>query len=118
MLFIAMMMSVNGGGRFPARWESRSQKRSGKKESACSVRSRNSIRDAKYANDEWRDAVRSEVAGAEAGGVFRKWKYPRVAGWFGGEGAAFLASGDAAGVISVLFAVDPLEEDIEQEVTA
>ena len=38
---------------------------------------------------------------------------------FGGEGAALLAArGDAAGVIFVLFAVDPLEEDIEQEVTA
>ena len=37
---------------------------------------------------------------------------------FGGGGAAFLAGGDAAGVLSVLFAVDPLEEGVEQEVTA
>ena len=39
-------------------------------------------------------------------------------GLFGGNGAAFLAGGDAAGVLSVLFAVDPLEEDVEQEITA
>jgi len=41
-----------------------------------------------------------------------------VAGLFGGEGVAFLAGSDAAGVISVFFAVDPLEEGVEQEVTA
>ncbi len=39
-------------------------------------------------------------------------------GLFGRKGAAFLAGGDAAGVVSVLFAVDPLEQDVEQEVTA
>jgi hypothetical protein len=38
---------------------------------------------------------------------------------FGGDGAAFFAaSGDAAGVLSVLLAVDPLEQDIEKEITA
>ena len=36
-----------------------------------------------------------------------------------GESAAFFAaSGRAAGVVSVLHAVDPLEQDIEQKVTA
>jgi hypothetical protein len=41
-----------------------------------------------------------------------------VAGLFGREGAAFLAGGDAAGVLPVFFAVDPLEEGVEQEITA
>jgi len=41
-----------------------------------------------------------------------------VAGLFGGEGAAFLACGNAAGALPVLFAVDPLEEGVEQKVTA
>ncbi len=50
--------------------------------------------------------------------MFRKWYYARVAGLFGGEGAAFLAGGDTADVLSVFFAVDPLEQDVEQEVTA
>ena len=39
-------------------------------------------------------------------------------GLFNGVGVAFLACGDVAGVLSVLFAVDPLEQDVEQEVTA
>ena len=41
-----------------------------------------------------------------------------MAGLFGGEGAAFFACGDAAGVLSIFFAVDPLEEGVEQEITA
>lgn len=62
--------------------------------------------------------MRSEVAGAVLDRALRKREYARVAGLFGGESAAFLAGGDAAGVLSVLFAVDPLEQDAEEEVTA
>ena len=62
---------------------------------------------------------RSEVAGAVAHGLLGKRECARLSGLFAGEGAALLAaSGDAAVVIFVFFAVDPLEEDIEQEVTA
>jgi hypothetical protein len=65
------------------------------------------------------EAAQSEVAGAVLDGVLRKREY---AGFFdtpAREGAALLAAGgDAAGAILVFFAVDPLEEDIEQEVTA
>jgi hypothetical protein len=42
-----------------------------------------------------------------------------MAGWFGGKGSAFLAAGgDAAGVLSVPFTVDPLEQDVQQKVAA
>jgi hypothetical protein len=46
--------------------------------------------------------------------VLRKREYARLADFFGGEGGA----SRAAGVFSVLFAVYPLEQDIEQEVTS
>jgi len=47
-----------------------------------------------------------------------KQEYAMRIGLFNGVGVAFLACGDVAGVLSVLFAVDPLEQDVEQEVTA
>src|SRR6266481_10134223 len=56
----------------------------------------------------------SVVAGAVANGAFGKPEHARLIGLFGGEGAAFFtACGDAAGVIFVFFAVDPLEQDVE-----
>ena len=39
-------------------------------------------------------------------------EYARRIGLFGREGSAFLACGNAAGVFSVLFTVDPLEQDV------
>jgi hypothetical protein len=64
-------------------------------------------------------AARSEVAGSVLHGAFGKRKYAGLFNRFAGEGLAFLtAGGCAAGVFSVFFAVSPLEEDIEQEVTA
>src|SRR6266850_956259 len=57
--------------------------------------------------------ARSVVAGAVANGAFGKPEHARLIGLFGGEGAAFFtACGDAAGVIFVFFAVDPLEQDV------
>jgi hypothetical protein len=51
--------------------------------------------------------------------VLRKREYARLSDFLVGEGAVFLAAGGhAAGVFSVLFAVYPLEQDIEQEVTS
>jgi hypothetical protein len=48
----------------------------------------------------------------------RKGDYAGLCGFFG-ESAAFLAAGGrAAAMVSVLLAVDPLEQDVEQEVTA
>ena len=64
-------------------------------------------------------AARSEVAGSVLDRVLRKRECARLAGSFGGEGAASLAAcGRAAGVFSVLLTVDPLKQDIEQKVTA
>ena len=51
-------------------------------------------------------------------GVLRKREYAWLSGLFGGEGSAFLACGNVAGVFSVLFTVDPLEQDVEQKVKA
>jgi hypothetical protein len=49
----------------------------------------------------------------------RKRDHPVFANLVADEGLAFLAGcGGAAGMFSALFAVDPLEEDIEQKVTA
>jgi hypothetical protein len=63
--------------------------------------------------------ARSEVAGSVLDRVLRKRECARLAGFFGGEGAASLAAcGGAACVFSVLFAVDPLKQDVEQKVTA
>jgi len=45
-------------------------------------------------------------------GVLRKRDYLGLSNLFGGEGSAFLACGNAAGVFSVLFTVDPLEQDV------
>ena len=50
--------------------------------------------------------------------AFRERDDARVIGWFGRKSEAFRAGGEAAGVLSVLFAVDPLEEAVEQEITA
>jgi len=51
--------------------------------------------------------------------VLRKREYARLSDFLVGEGAAFLAAGGhAAGVFSVLFAVYPLKQNIEQEVTS
>jgi len=64
-------------------------------------------------------APRSVIAGTVVHGAFRKRKYARHFGLLAGEGAAlFTACGWAAGMVSVLFAVDPLEQDVEQEVTS
>ena len=52
-------------------------------------------------------------------GVFREWENARGIGLFGGKGAAFFAAGgDAAGMLPVFFTVEPLEQDVEQEVTS
>jgi hypothetical protein len=62
---------------------------------------------------------RSEVAGSLLDRVLRKRDYDGLFDFFAGEGVAFLgAGGDTAGMISVLLTVDPLKQDIEQEVTA
>ncbi len=62
---------------------------------------------------------RSEVAGSLMHRVLRKREYARLADFFGGKGGAFLAAGGhTAGVFSVLFAVYPLKQNIEQEVTS
>jgi len=54
-----------------------------------------------------------------AHGVLGKQEYARLLGLLAGEGEAFPGTGgDAAGMIFVFFAVDPLKEDVEQEVTA
>ena len=61
----------------------------------------------------------SEEAGAVLHGAFGKWEHAGLFNRFAGEGLAFLTTGGyATGVFSVLFAVDPLKEDVEQEVTA
>ncbi len=60
----------------------------------------------------WRGGeARSEVAGAALDGVLRKRDYAGLSD-FVREGSAFLACGNAAGVFSVLFTVDPLEQDV------
>jgi hypothetical protein len=65
------------------------------------------------------EAARSEIAGSVLHGVLRKREYAGFFDTFGGDGAALVAArGHAAGVIFVLFAVDPLKQDVEQEVTA
>jgi hypothetical protein len=65
------------------------------------------------------DGRRSEVAGSVLHDALRKREYVGFFDTFAGEGLALLtAGGYATGVFSVLFAVDPLEEDVEQEVTA
>jgi hypothetical protein len=62
---------------------------------------------------------RSEVAGSVLHGAFGKREYVGLFDTFAGEGLAFLASGgDTTSVVSVLFTVDPLKQDVEQEVTA
>ncbi len=49
----------------------------------------------------------------------RKAENARLFDLFAGDGAAFFAAGDdTAGAVSVLFAVDPLKQDIQQKVTA
>jgi hypothetical protein len=61
---------------------------------------------------------RSEVAGSVLHGGLGKREY---AGFnrFAGQGLAVLtACGYAAGVFAVFLAVDPLEQDVEQEVAA
>jgi hypothetical protein len=59
----------------------------------------------------------SEETGSVLHGALMKRQYPGSFVVIAGEGAAFLgAGGRAAGMVSVLFAVDPLEEDIEKEV--
>jgi len=51
--------------------------------------------------------------------VLAKRENARLIGLIGGKGATSLAScGDTTSVVSVLFTVDPLKQDIEQEVTA
>src|SRR6266478_4864744 len=72
----------------------------------------------KNRRDKVEDAARSVVAGAVVHGALRERENARLIGLLAGDGTAFLAGGDAAGVLSVLFAVDPLEEDVEQEVTS
>jgi hypothetical protein len=50
--------------------------------------------------------------------VLRKRDYAGLSDFFG-EGAAFLAAGGhAASMFSVLLAVDPLKQDVQQKVTA
>jgi hypothetical protein len=62
---------------------------------------------------------RSEVAGSVLHGAFGKREYVGLFDTFAGEGLAFLAPGDdTTSVVSVLFTVDPLKQDVEQEVTA
>ena len=51
--------------------------------------------------------------------MLRKRDHPGPYNLFGGGRAVFLAAfGDAAGVLSVLFAEDPLVEHVEQEIKA
>jgi hypothetical protein len=51
-------------------------------------------------------------------GALKKRDYARLWGFFG-EGVVVLAArGRTAGVVPVLFAIDPLEQDIKQEVTS
>jgi hypothetical protein len=51
--------------------------------------------------------------------ALRKGENARLFDLFGGEGLAFFpAGGHAAGMVSTLFTVDPLEQDVEQEVAA
>src|SRR5260370_25980689 len=63
-------------------------------------------------------ALRLLVAGAVLDRALREGENARPFDLFAGESAAFFAArGRSAGVISVLFAVDPLGQDIEQENT-
>jgi hypothetical protein len=60
----------------------------------------------------------SEVAGSMMHRVLRKRDYAGLSDFFG-DGAAFLAAGGhAASMFSVLLAVDPLKQDVQQKVTA
>jgi hypothetical protein len=52
-------------------------------------------------------------------GALRKREYANLVDFIGGESAAFFpACGRAAGVFSVLLAVCPLKQDVEQKVTS
>lgn len=52
-------------------------------------------------------------------GALRKRDHLGLYNFFGGERAVSLAAcGDATGMSSVLLTVDPLEEGVEQEITA
>jgi len=63
--------------------------------------------------------VGSVVAGSVLDRALREGENARPFDLFAGESAAFFAAGgDAAGVVCVLLTVDPLEQDIEQEITA
>jgi hypothetical protein len=65
------------------------------------------------------DGGRLELAGSVLHGAFGKRKYAGFFNRFAGEGLAVLAAGGyATGVFAVFLAVDPLEQDVEQEVTA
>jgi hypothetical protein len=78
---------------------------------ACAYRL-DGVRSAVLAKTRSQRAVRSSRFGV---GLTKR-DHARVIGLFNGEGAAFLAC-YAAGIVSVLLAVDPLEQDVKQEVT-
>jgi hypothetical protein len=63
--------------------------------------------------------VRLEVTGSVLDRARRKRENARLFDFFLGGGTAFFpACGHSAGMLSVLFAVDPLKQDVEQKVTA
>lgn len=81
---------------------------------------RTGVWDANNSNERWRSHGRSVEAGALAEGVMGERGCGGGFHFGGGVGAVLVAAGGGAAVVisAGLFAVDPLEEDVEQGVAA